>query len=212
MVIMETLLKKYFPQIDSLQTERLLSLVDIYKTWNEKVNLVSRKDVHNIGLHHILHSLALVKFLNFKPGTKVLDLGTGGGFPGIPLSIMMPEVNFLLIDGTLKKIRVVQDVIAKLNLQNVSARQVRAEELKGQYDFIITRAVASLNQLLLWSSHLINPEDNNALPNGIVAYKGGNITNELKELGSNYFYDVMEISENFDEPWFQEKYLIYIQN
>ena len=99
---METLLKKYFPQIDPLQKERLVSLVEIYKTWNEKVNLVSRKDIHNIGLHHILHSLSLVNFLNFKPGTKVLDLGTGGGFPGIPLSIMMPEVNFLLIDGTLK--------------------------------------------------------------------------------------------------------------
>lgn len=208
---MEALLDKYFPNIDLVQKEQLLRLPEIYTDWNEKVNLISRKDIHNIGLHHIFHSIILFKFLNFKPGTRVLDLGTGGGFPGIPLSILMPEVNFTLIDGTLKKIRVVQDVAEKLKLQNVTANQMRAEEHKGKYDFVITRAVASMTQLIIWSSHLIDTNDRNALPNGIIAYKGGNIEKELRNLSSNYFYDVMEISEKFDEPWFREKYLVYLQ-
>lgn len=208
---MEALLEKYFPEIEPIQKERLIRLPEIYKAWNEKVNLVSRKDVHNIGLHHILHSMTLMKYMNFKPGTKVLDLGTGGGFPGIPLSILMPDVDFLLIDGTLKKIKVVQDVILKLNLQNVSARQVRAEELKGQFDYVITRAVASMTQLVIWCSHLITPKGNNALPNGLIAYKGGDVNRELKNLTSSYFYDVMELSEKFHESWFQEKYLVYLQ-
>lgn len=208
---METLLK-YFPSLTSTQTEQFEKFAHLFREWNSKINLVSRKDIDNLFTHHILHSLAIYKFIEFKEGTKVLDLGTGGGFPGIPLAILMPDVQFTLIDSIGKKIMVVKDIIEQLDLKNVNALVGRAEEQKDKYDFVVTRAVADIYKLKIWTSKLFNKKQINAIPNGIIALKGGSYIEEVKAMPYKIYYEAEPISKYFNEEYFNDKYIIYIQS
>jgi 16S rRNA (guanine527-N7)-methyltransferase len=204
------LILKYFPEISAHQASKFEELMPLYREWNEKINVISRKDIDNLYLHHVLHSLAIAKFIQFKPGSSILDLGTGGGFPGIPLAILFPDVRFTLIDGTQKKITVVKAVAESLGLENVEAKAVRAEDLKEKFDFIVTRAVAKADQLLMWSRKLISGKQHNIYPNGIIALKG-NIKEELKLIPKHEYREMHPISKYFDETYFEEKYVVYIQ-
>jgi 16S rRNA (guanine527-N7)-methyltransferase len=207
-----TTLLKYFPDLTAEQQAQFAQLKPLYTEWNEKINVISRKDIDNIELHHILHSLAIVKVQTFKDGAKILDLGTGGGFPGIPLAIMFPAVSFTLVDSTAKKIRVVTEVAAALGLKNVDARHIRAEELKTErFDFVVTRAVAQFDQLYRWSQKLIAKKHQHALPNGILALKGGNIREEIQAMGKGFYSEIRPISKMFSEPYFEEKAVVYVQ-
>ncbi len=207
-----TALLKYFPDLTAEQQAQFAQLKPLYTEWNEKINVISRKDIENIELHHILHSLAIVKVQTFKDGAKILDLGTGGGFPGIPLAIMFPAVSFTLVDSTAKKIRVVTEVAAALGLKNVDARHIRAEELKTErFDFVVTRAVAQFDQLYRWSQKLIAKKHQHALPNGILALKGGNIREEIQAMGKGFYSEIRPISKMFNEPYFEEKAVVYVQ-
>lgn len=204
--------RKYFPKLTEAQFQLFEQLGPLYREWNEKINLVSRKDIDNLYERHVLHSLAIVRFIQFKPGARVLDLGTGGGFPGIPLAIFFPQTEFKLIDGTRKKIHVVQDIIERLSLTNASAEQVRAEELKKEkFDFVVSRAVASLDKLLPWSQRLIREKQIHAMPNGLITLKGGNINAEIKALPKGEYVDKYPLDGWFEEDYFREKYLVYVQ-
>jgi 16S rRNA (guanine527-N7)-methyltransferase len=207
------LIEKYFPDLTDEQRKQFAALDGIYRDWNAKVNLISRKDIDHLYEHHVLHSLAIAKLLRFKPGAEILDVGTGGGFPGIPLAILMPDVQFHLIDGMLKKVKVVQDVIEQLGLTNAKAQQVRAEELKNaRYDFVVTRAVAELNQLRLWTSQrLLKTKESHQLPNGLIALKGGNIRAEIKALPKGEYAEATPVSDFFEEEYFKEKFVVYLQ-
>jgi 16S rRNA (guanine527-N7)-methyltransferase len=203
---------KYFPNLTVEQQNQFAALLPLYKQWNEKINVISRKDIDNLYLHHVLHSLAITKVLRFKDGSEILDLGTGGGFPGIPLAILYPSVSFLLVDSTAKKIRVVQEVAEALGLKNVEAQHIRVEDIKGkQFDFVVTRAVTSLDQLFRWSRKLIKNKHINILPNGILALKGGSIREEVKALGKGQYVDISNISKFFEEEYFDEKVVAYVQ-
>ncbi len=205
-------IKRYFPQLTDHQMKQFEALVPFYEDWNQKINVISRKDIEHLELHHVLHSLAIVKMVSsFKPGTTVMDLGTGGGFPGIPLAIFFPKVEFLLIDGTGKKIKVVQAAIEELGLKNVTAMQKRAEELKQSFDFVVTRAVADLDKLWEWSQKLIHQNHKNGLPNGLIALKGGKIDQEIKALPKGSSIEKTAIQSWFDDPYFEEKYVVYVQ-
>ena len=204
-------LKKFFPELSDKQLDLFEQLAPLYRDWNEKINVISRKDIDNLYERHVLHSLSIGKVVRFLPGAEILDLGTGGGFPGIPLAILFPETRFHLIDGTGKKIRVVQEVVEALGLKNVTAQQVRAEELKRQFDFVVTRAVAELDQLLLWSSHLIRNKHRHALPNGLLALKGGKVDAEINALPKGEYAETYPIGDYFSEPFFEEKYVVYVQ-
>jgi 16S rRNA (guanine527-N7)-methyltransferase len=206
------LIKKYFPALPDSTLEQLAALEPVYREWNDKINVISRKDIDNFTTHHVLHSLAITKFIRFQPDTTVLDLGTGGGFPGIPLAIMFPEVEFTLIDGIRKKIRVVQEVIDACGLQNVSAAQQRAEEMKGRtFDFVVSRAVAPIDKLYEWSYRLIHQDHKNAMPNGLIALKGGNLRNELKALRKGIYREQTPIHKWFPIEFFEEKHVVYVQ-
>lgn len=206
------ILKKYFPQLKEKQLSKFEQLKPLYEEWNQKINVISRKDIENLEYRHILHSLAIARVIGFKPGSRVLDIGTGGGFPGIPLAIFYPGVQFKLIDGTGKKIRVVNEVIQALDLKNVTAEQVRAEELKKQkFDFVVCRAVASLDKLVTWSKRLIRREQSHGLPNGLLTLKGGDIRAEIKELPKGEYVETFPLSDFFEEEMFQEKYVVYVQ-
>jgi 16S rRNA (guanine527-N7)-methyltransferase len=203
---------KYFPNLTAEQQAQFAELMPLYKDWNDKINVISRKDIDNLYLHHVLHSLAIVKVMQFKDGANILDLGTGGGFPGIPLAIMYPSVNFTLVDSTAKKIRVVQEVATALGLKNVTAIHTRVEEIKNvQFDFVVTRAVTSLDQLLRWSFKLIKKQHQHALPNGILALKGGNIREEIKALGKGQYAESNFIQKFFKEAYFEDKAVVYVQ-
>ena len=205
-------IKKYFPKLSERQLEQFAALEPLYRDWNSKINLISRKDIDNLYTHHVLHSLAVAKYTSFQPGADVLDIGTGGGFPGVPLAILFPETRFHLIDGTKKKIMVVQDVIEKLGLYNATAEQIRAEELKKrQFDFVITRAVAVLPTLLQWCRKLFKTEQQHALPNGLLSLKGGNVKKEIKALPKGEYAEAYPISKYFKEEYFGEKYIVYLQ-
>lgn len=204
---MEEILK-YFPDITERQKEQFEALFDLYKEWNDKINVVSRKDIDNLYLHHVLHSLALAKSVTFRPGTKVLDFGTGGGFPGIPLAIMFPEVKFRMIDGTGKKIRVVNEVANAIGLENVEAVHLRGEEEKGKYDFVVSRAVMPLPDLIKIIKKNISKEQHNSLPNGALVLKGGNVEGEMKPFKK--IAEAIEITNWFEEDWFKDKFVIYV--
>ena len=204
---MEEILK-YFPQISDKQKEQFAALFDLYKEWNDKINVISRKDIDNLYLHHVLHSLAIAKSISFRPGSKILDFGTGGGFPGIPLAIMFPDVEFKMIDGTGKKIRVVNEVASAIGLENVNAVHLRGEEEKGKYDFVVSRAVMPLPDLINIVKKNINKEDHNSLPNGILCLKGGNVEGEMKPFRK--IAEAVEITNWFEEDWFKDKFVIYV--
>nr|WP_314696441.1 16S rRNA (guanine(527)-N(7))-methyltransferase RsmG [uncultured Prevotella sp.] len=202
------IIKKYFPQLTSKQEEQFTALDTLYHDWNAKINVISRKDIDNLYEHHILHSLAIAKHINFREGTNVLDFGTGGGFPGIPLAIFFPEANFKLIDGTGKKVRVAQEVANAIGLDNVLPAHLRGEEEKGKFDFIVSRAVMPLPDLMKIVKKNIASDQHNVLPNGVIVLKGGNLNEELKPYKN--IAEKIELSQWFDEEWFKEKYLIYV--
>ena len=184
----------------------------LYEEWNAKINVISRKDIDNIAARHILHSLAIPPVVRFRTGAEILDLGTGGGFPGIPLAIFYPNVNFHLVDGTAKKIRVVQEVTNALGLTNVNAEQKRAEEIKKKrYDFVVCRAVASLEKLMIWTQRLYKREHQHAIPNGLLTLKGGNLREEIKALGKGHYVERYPLTDFFKEHMFEEKCVIYVQ-
>ncbi len=190
-------------------------LPDLYREWNTKINVISRQDIDNLEERHILHSLAIAKFIKFKSGSAILDLGTGGGFPGIPLAILFPEVSFTLVDSIGKKIKVVQEVAQAVQLTNVQAIHSRAENLnkKIQFDFVISRAVAPLTNLMDWSFQLMKKKQQHAYPNGLLALKGGDLRAEIQALpgkGKGYT-EVIPIRKYFDLPFFEEKCVIYVQ-
>ena len=204
---MEEILE-YFPSLTEEQIRQFGALWDLYRDWNSKINVISRKDIDNLYEHHVLHSLAIAKALKFKPGTSVLDFGTGGGFPGIPLAILFPEVSFKLIDGTGKKILVANSIAESIGLKNVYAEQKRGEDEKRKYDFVVSRAVMPLQELVKIVRKNISKNDRNSLPNGIIVLKGGKLDEEIK----NYrkLVEIDEISTWFKAPWFKEKYVIYL--
>ena len=204
-------LLQYFPELSDTQVDQFTRLGPLYEEWNAKINVISRKDIGNLYERHVLHSLAVAKVVSFKPGTGVLDLGTGGGFPGVPLAILFPETAFTLVDGTGKKIQVVNAVSEALGLTNVRAFHKRAEEMKESYDFVLSRGVATLAQLLAWSRPLLKRKHSHALPNGLIALKGGNIKQEVKDLGKGEYTEAYPIQDFFAEAYFEEKYVIYVQ-
>mgnify|MGYP003547017340 FL=1 len=204
---MEQILK-YFPLLTEQQRQQLAALDALYRDWNAKINVISRKDIDNLYEHHVLHSMAIGKALRFKPATTVLDFGTGGGFPGIPLAILFPDVKFKLIDGTGKKIRVATEVAQAIGLNNVVAEHLRGEEEKGKFDFVVTRAVMPLPDLVKIVKKNISTTQRNAMPNGVFALKGGDIQAEIQPF--KRIAEVEEIANWFEEEWFKEKHLIYV--
>ena len=202
------LIQRYFPNLTEKQKEQMAALKDLYTDWNAKINVISRKDIDNLYEHHVLHSLAIMKALRFKAGSNVLDFGTGGGFPGIPLAIMMPDVNFKLIDGTGKKIRVVEEVASAIRLENVTAEHLRGEDEKGKYDFVVSRAVMPLPDLVKIVKKNISQKQHNAMLNGVLVLKGGNVDAEIHPYRKSV--EVSPISNWFEEEWFKEKNVIYL--
>lgn len=204
---MEEILK-YFTYLTDKQKQQFAALFDLYKDWNEKINVISRKDIDNLYLHHVLHSLAIAKAVSFRPGTRILDFGTGGGFPGIPLAILFPETQFKMIDGTGKKIRVVNEVATAIGLENVESVHLRGEEEKGKYDFVVSRAVMPLPDLMKIVKKNVGKEQRNSLPNGVICLKGGNVEGEMRPFKK--IAEATEITNWFDEDWFKEKFVIYV--
>ncbi|MBK8701539.1 MAG: 16S rRNA (guanine(527)-N(7))-methyltransferase RsmG [Saprospiraceae bacterium] len=206
------IIRKYFPELTTQQFQQFEVLQELYREWNDQINVISRKDIENLYLHHVLHSLAIARYIRFKPGSRLLDLGTGGGFPGIPLAIMFPECQFLLVDSIGKKLKVVNEIAAAIGLNNVTTSHSRVEDLKQtKVDFVLTRAAASIDKIFQWSRKLISGTHINAFPNGIIALKGGNIKAELKLLPKGEYYEVIQLTKYFDEPYFEEKVLVYLQ-
>ena len=198
-----------FPDLSEKQISQFSKLKDLYTYWNDKINVISRKDIENIYLRHILHSLAIAKFINFKNGTTVLDLGTGGGFPGIPLSIIFPNTNFILSDSIKKKIMVVNEVVKQLGLENVKSEWSRAENLNHKYDFLVTRAVAKMPKIIEWSKGNFNPISINDISNGIIALKGGDVTEELLGIEQK---KIVDIKNFFDNHYFTDKKIVYVSS
>lgn len=199
---------KYFPHITEEQRLQFEMLKPLYSEWNSKINVISRKDIDNIYLHHVLHSLAIAKDIRFNDESHILDFGTGGGFPGIPLAIMFPNCHFKLIDRTGKKIKVVNEVAGALNLKNVEAAQIPGEEEKGKYDFVVSRAVMPLPDLIKIIKKNISAKQQNAIPNGLICLKGGNIDSEIHNY--RHIVQLTDISKMFNDDWFKNKYVIYI--
>ena len=202
------LISKYFPDISDTQRQQFEALDALYRDWNEKINVISRKDIDHLYEHHVLHSLAIAKTVSFRPGTTILDFGTGGGFPGIPLAIMFPDCQFRLIDGTGKKIRVAQEVCSAIGLVNCQPVHLRGEEERGTYDFIVSRAVMPLPDLFKLMRKNISRQQHNALPNGIICLKGGDLQAELQPFRK--IVQATDISSIFSEEWFQGKHVIYL--
>jgi 16S rRNA (guanine527-N7)-methyltransferase len=202
------IIQHYYPALSERQIQQFASLYELYAEWNAKINVISRKDIENLYVHHVLHSLGIEKMIRFKANTSVMDVGTGGGFPGIPLAILFPEVAFHLIDGTGKKIKVAQAIAENLGLANVTARHCRVEEETGKFDFIVSRAVMPLPQLAGLVKKNIRREQINALPNGLICLKGGDLQSETAHLGKQWIS--LNLSDYFKEPFFDMKKIIYI--
>ncbi|HNP96012.1 MAG TPA: 16S rRNA (guanine(527)-N(7))-methyltransferase RsmG [Cyclobacteriaceae bacterium] len=199
----------YFPDLTSRQQEQIRALAALYKAWNDQINVISRKDMDNFYTNHVLHSLGIAKVINFKPKAEVLDVGTGGGFPGIPLAILFPDTRFHLVDSIGKKIKVVNEVVNALKLTNVEAEKTRAEEIKGrQYDFIVSRAVTRMKEFHQWVKNKVKKESTHSLDNGILYLKGGDLEEEMAELGKPY--SMYELSEFFKEEFFETKKVVFV--
>jgi 16S rRNA (guanine527-N7)-methyltransferase len=199
----------YFPNLDDVQQHQFQRTFEVYKNWNDQINVVSRKEFDTFYERHILHSMSIAKFIQFQPGTRVLDLGTGGGFPGVPLAILFPEVAFTLVDSIGKKIKVVNEVSNALNIQNIRAFHQRVEEVKGQFDFVVSRAVAPLSDLLSWTKGKYSGEQKNALPNGLICLKGGDLREEVNAVKMHFIVERYKLSDYFNEPFFETKELVY---
>ena len=202
------LLLKYFPDLSPLQISQFEALGSLYHEWNEKINVISRKDIDELYVRHVLHSLAIAKVIRFQPGTTLIDVGTGGGFPGIPLAILFPECQFTLIDAIGKKILVAGEVASSLNLSNVQARKNRIQEIKTRYDFVISRAVTAFPEFVAMVWKNVSPISGNALPNGILYLKGGDFETELKPFRTSA--ELFDLSKIFSEPFFDTKKVIYL--
>lgn len=202
------LIRHYFPQLSDSQQQRFSMMKEVYSEWNEKINVVSRKDIEALEVHHILHSLAIARVISFKPGTRVMDVGTGGGFPGIPLAVLFPEVDFYLVDSIGKKIHVVNEVVRELGLKNVKAQQLRVEMVDKRFDFIVSRAVTAFPDFVKLVRGKIDGKGINALPNGILYLKGGDFNEEVKAFRKQLL--VYPVSTFFSEPYFETKKVIYL--
>lgn len=202
------LLKRYFPSLTDHAVYQFEQMGMLYSEWNARINLISRTDIVHLYERHILHSLAIARFINFRPGTRVMDLGTGGGFPGIPLAVYFPEVTFTLIDSIAKKIRVVEDVARQLELPNVIPLCSRAESVEGSFDYVVSRATAPLGTLYGWSKQRIAAQQRNAIPNGIIALKGGDLTEEIRPYRGRV--EVVELADYFSEEFFLTKKLVFL--
>lgn len=202
------IINKYFPNLTEQQRERFAALDELYRDWNSKINVISRKDIDNLYEHHILHSLGIAEIINFKPGTRIMDLGTGGGFPGIPLAIMFPEVQFHLVDSIGKKIRVCDEVHNALGLTNVTTEWTRGENIKEKYDFVVSRAVMPLTDLVKLIRKNVSRTSNNAMPNGLICLKGGELEHEVMPMKSQTL--ITDLSDYFEEEFFQTKKVVYV--
>ena len=203
------IITKYFKDLSEEQLRQIAMLDELYRDWNAKINVLSRKDIDNLYEHHVLHSMAIARTIRFRPGTRILDFGTGGGFPGIPLAILFPECQFKLIDGTGKKILVAQEVAKAIGLTNCVAEHLRGEDEKGKYDFVVSRAVMSLPDLAKIVRKNISKTQKNALPNGLICLKGGDLQEEIRPY--KRIVQVLALSQWFKEEWFKErKYVIYL--
>ncbi|NJB36045.1 16S rRNA (guanine(527)-N(7))-methyltransferase RsmG [Croceivirga sp. JEA036] len=198
---------KYFPSLTEAQQSQFAALEELYKDWNQKINVVSRKDIDELYLRHVLHSLGIAKVHQFMPGAEVLDVGTGGGFPGVPLAILFPEVQFTLVDAIGKKIKVVQEVIDGLKLKNITAHHTRVEDLPGQFDFIVSRAVAAMPTFVHWTKGKIKKDSVHERRNGILYLKGGDLTEELQDYKTVQLFDLVDF---FEEPFFETKKVVYL--
>ena len=199
---------KYFPDLTSLQRSQYEQLFPLYKDWNGKINVISRKDIDNLYINHVLHSLAIAKVISFQPGAEILDVGTGGGFPGIPLAILFPQTRFHLVDSIGKKITVVKEVGEALALKNVTAEQVRAEQIKHKYDFVVSRAVTQMKEFYGWVNTKVKKESLHTLDNGILYLKGGDLDEEMGQLKRPY--SLYDLTKYFDEEFFKTKKIVYL--
>lgn len=204
---MEVILK-YFTNLTDGQQKQFAALYPLYTDWNAKINVISRKDIENLYLHHVLHSLGIARFIAFKPGTKIMDLGTGGGFPGIPLAILFPEVQFHLVDSIGKKIRVATEIASALGLKNVTCAHKRAEDEKQKFDFVVSRAVMPLTDLHRIIRKNISNQPRNALPNGLICLKGGELAHET--LPFTHLFEIHNLCDEFEEPFFETKKVVYL--
>lgn len=202
-------IRRYFPHLSEDQASRFDAMLRLYPEWNSKINVVSRKDIDNLEVNHLLHSLAIARFLVFTPGSRVMDLGTGGGLPGLPLAVVMPEVDFTLIDRTGKKVKVAESIAAELGLENVKLLHGDAAEVKEKFDFVVSRAVMPQKDLLKIVRPLISSDQRNAVPNGLIALKGGDLQAELK--GVEKRSTVVPVSQYFSEPYFEGKSVVYTE-
>lgn len=199
---------KYFPELTEVQRNQMTQLETLYPEWNAKINVISRKDIDNLEVNHILHSLGLVKFVKFMPGTRVMDLGTGGGFPGIPLAIYYPDVTFHLVDRIGKKLKVAQDIAERIGLTNVTFQHGDVKEVKGKFDFVVSRAVMNLGDMVPLVKRFIDSEDSNAVPNGLLCLKGGDLSGEVAKFKNQVLID--DLSSYFKEDFFKTKKILYL--
>jgi 16S rRNA (guanine527-N7)-methyltransferase len=199
---------RYFPELTEIQKDQFQKLFALYSEWNEKINVISRKDIENLYVNHVLHSLGIAKVQAFNPGASILDVGTGGGFPGIPLAILFPQTHFHLVDSIGKKITVVKNVAEGLGLKNIQAEQIRAEQIKAEYDFIVSRAVTRLKEFYGWIHRKVKKNSTHHLYNGILYLKGGDLDDELKELKKSH--QLVELSDHFSEDFFATKKVVYV--
>lgn len=203
------IIKKYFKELSETQISQFEQLGELYPEWNEKINVISRKDIDNLYVNHILHSLGIAKFTDFKSGSKVLDMGTGGGLPGIPLAIMFPDVQFHLVDRIGKKIKVAQDIADRIDLKNVTTQHGDVKEVKGTFDFVVSRAVMELDDLVAVVRRSVSKKCINALPNGLICLKGGDLQNEVKKYKKMAM--IADLNDYFAEPFFETKKVVYVQ-
>lgn len=202
------LITRYFPHLSDQQNEQFAALYDLYTDWNSKINVISRKDITNLYEHHVLHSLGIARFISFKDGSQVMDLGTGGGFPGIPLAILFPEVKFHLVDSIGKKIKVASEIANAIGLKNVTFRHCRAEEEKAKFDFVVSRAVMPLSDLLKIIRKNISSTQMNAIPNGLICLKGGELAKETLPVKNKV--EIMDLKNEFAEEFFETKKVVYV--